>query len=362
MGNAHSASSGHEPFMRDALTAARRGHRGANPLVGAVLVADDGSTVATGYHRGAGTFHAEREAIAKAHQAGITDLSRATLYTTLEPCRHWGRQPACTEIITSAGITKLVCATTDPTDHGNGAQLLDQRGLDVTVGVLADEAAELNARWALAQAQDRPFVTVHLAQSLDARIAAADGTSQWITSAASRRHTHGIRQRVDAILVGTNTMRIDDPKLTARDDNGQATRHQPLRCVMGHSPTPEHAKLTQDRPEGEGWLQLRTRDPLEALRTLSRTAHQGHTVEHVLVEGGQSILSAFFAAGLVDEVFVYTAPLILGAGRASLGDIGVTTLAEAARFELDPTDGGPVTIMDDDICTHLVPVGTEGDH
>ena len=362
MGNAHTAASGHETLMRTALEAASQGNRGANPLVGAVLVDHDGTILATGHHRGAGTFHAERAAITGAHAAGITDLSRATLYTTLEPCQHVGRQPACTDIIAAAGITKLVCATTDPTDHGTGAELLAQRGLAVTMGVLAEEAEKLNHRWKLAQQQDRPFVTVHLAQSLDARIAAADGTSQWITSAASRRHTHSIRQRVDAVVVGTNTLTLDDPRLTARNDDGEPAPHQPLRCVMGHKPTPPEAKLTQGRPEGEGWLQLRTRDPLEALRSLAHTSHHGYEIKHVLVEGGQSVLSAFFAAGLVDEVFLYTAPLILGAGRASLGDIGVATLSEAPRYELDPTDGGPVSLMDEDVCTHLTPVGGEGDH
>lgn len=105
-------------------------------------------------------------------------------------------------------------------------------------------------------------------------------------------------------------------------------------------------------------MQLRTRDPLEALRTLAETTVQGQQVRHVLVEGGQNVLSAFVAAGLVDEIFLYTAPLILGAGRSSLADIGVTTLNQASRYELDPTDGGPVTLMDDDVCTHLAPAGS----
>lgn len=359
MGNAHTAAAaGSETLMRAALDAATLGSRGANPLVGAVLADPDGNVLATGYHRGAGTYHAERDAITAAQAAGITDLSEATLYTTLEPCRFHGRQPACTELIQAAGITTIIYADTDPTRNGGGAALLAQAGAEVTSGVLAEEAAKLNHRWKLAQQQARPFVTIHLAQSLDARIAAADGTSQWITSEASRRHTHGIRERVDAIVVGTNTVAVDDPRLTARDGDGNLVQRQPLRCVMGLSPTPQTCQLTQGRPEGEGWLQLRTRDPLEALRTLAETTTEGQQVRHVLVEGGQNVLSAFVAAGLVDEIFVYTAPLILGAGRSSLADIGVTTLNEASRYELDPTDGGPVTLMDDDVCIHLAPAGS----
>lgn len=363
MGTAHIAdTSGHESLMQAALDAAELGHRGANPLVGAVLTDDDGTVIATGHHRGAGTFHAERDAITAAYESGFTDLSSCMLYTSLEPCRHAGRQPACTELIEAAGITTVVCATTDPTTNGGGAQLLREKGSRVTVGVLEAQAQQLNHRWALAQQQGRAFVTVHMAQSLDARIAAADGTSQWITSAASRSHTHRIRQRVDAILVGTNTVAVDDPRLNARDDDGEPTSHQPLRCVMGRRSTPAAAQLAQGRPEGQGWMQLRTRDPLEALRTLASTSHSGHPVRHVLVEGGQSVLSAFFAADLVDELFVYTAPLILGAGRSTLGDLGVTTLAHGLRYQLDATDGGPVTLMDDDVCTHLAPAGPKGDH
>ncbi|WP_300344843.1 bifunctional diaminohydroxyphosphoribosylaminopyrimidine deaminase/5-amino-6-(5-phosphoribosylamino)uracil reductase RibD [Nesterenkonia sp.] len=361
MGTALS-SAVHETHMRTALQAAELGHRGANPLVGAVIVDDDGTVVATGHHRGAGTFHAERDAVTKALEAGVTDFSRTTLYTTLEPCTRQGRQPACTELIAETGISAVICGTTDPSPNGGGAQQLAASGADVAVGILQEEARRLNHRWNRAQNQHRPFVTVHLAQSIDARIAAADGTSQWITSRTSRRHTHRIRQRVDAVLVGTNTVTVDDPRLTARDDDGAETAQQPLRCVMGHSRTPASAALTKDQPEGQGWRQLRTRDPLQALQQLGATLHRGYPVKHVLVEGGQSILSAFFAADLVDEIFVYTAPLILGAGRSSLGDIGVTTLETAPRFRLDPADGGPVTVMDDDVCIHLAPAEPEGDH
>ncbi len=349
-----------QSIMRRAYEAAIQGHRGANPLVGAVLVEHpehDAAPhiLATGYHQGAGTFHAERDCLTKARAAGVTDFSRTTLYTTLEPCTHYGRQPACTDLITEAGIPRVVVGATDPSPNGGGAQLLRGRGAGVVVGVLGEQCRQLNHRWNQAAAQGRPFVTVHLAQSIDARIAAADGTSQWITSEASRQHTHRIRQRVDAILVGTNTTQIDDPRLTARDSQGRPTEAQPLRTVMGLRQIPAAARLKQDRAEGDGWLQLRTRDPLQALQTLASTMHNGHPVKHVLVEGGQSVLSAFFAADLVDEIFLYTAPIILGAGRSSLGDIGVSTLAEARQFALDPAEGGPTTIMDNDVCIHLKP-------
>lgn len=341
-------------MMRRALQEALRGARGANPLVGAVVVSASGDVLAVGHHRGAGSLHAERDAIAQLGSG--TDLSAATLYSTLEPCRHQGRQPACTGAILEVGIGHVVYGAADVTDTaGGGGRALAEAGVEVTGGVLAEECEQLNHRWSLAQKQGRPFVTVHLAQSLDAKIAASDGTSQWITSATSRSHTHRIRGRVDAILVGLNTVLVDDPRLTARDEDGGLTEHQPLRCVLGLRETPEGASLRRGRPEGQGWTQLRTRDPLQALRELARVTHQGHPVRHVLVEGGQSVLSAFVAADLVDEIFAYQAPVILGAGRSGIADIGVTTLHQAPRFELDPADGGPVRLMESDVCSHLQP-------
>ncbi|GAB3843242.1 bifunctional diaminohydroxyphosphoribosylaminopyrimidine deaminase/5-amino-6-(5-phosphoribosylamino)uracil reductase RibD [Nesterenkonia populi] len=354
----------HAPLMRHALDAALQGPRGANPLVGAVLTDQNGAVLAVGHHRGAGSLHAERDCIARAQQHGVADFAGTTLYSTLEPCRTQGRTPACCDLIGEAGISRLVYGAQDPTANTGGAAMLAQAGVDVVPGVLSEQAEALNHRWNQAQAQGRPFVTVHLAQSLDARIAAADGTSQWITGPESRAHTHTIRQRIDAILVGTNTAEVDNPRLTARTPEGELTESQPLRCVMGHRALPAEAKLAQGRPEGEGWMQLRTRDPLEALRTLASTEHGGYPVRHVLVEGGQSVLSAFFAADLVDEIFAYIAPTLIGAGqdgaaRNTLGSIGVETLAHAPRYALDPADGGPVTLMGEDVCLHLAPKGAQ---
>ncbi|WP_246836197.1 bifunctional diaminohydroxyphosphoribosylaminopyrimidine deaminase/5-amino-6-(5-phosphoribosylamino)uracil reductase RibD [Nesterenkonia sp. NBAIMH1] len=354
----------HEPFMQQALDAALQGHRGANPLVGAVLTDSRGAVLSVGHHRGAGSLHAERDCIARAQSSGISDFSGTTLYSTLEPCRNYGRTPACTQLIHEVGIGQLVYGAKDPTANTGGADILTEAGVSVVAGVMAADAEALNHRWTAAQKQGRPFVTVHLAQSLDARIAAADGTSQWITGPESRTHTHTIRQRIDAILVGTNTAQVDDPRLTARTPDGELAETQPLRCVMGRRELAPGAKLTQGRPEGDGWAQLRTRDPFEALLTLASAQHNGFPVRHVLVEGGQSVLSAFVAADLVDEIFAYVAPVLIGTGqdgsaRNTLGSIGVETLTDAPRYGLDPADGGPVTVMGDDVCLHLTPKGAQ---
>ncbi|MBA8921116.1 bifunctional diaminohydroxyphosphoribosylaminopyrimidine deaminase/5-amino-6-(5-phosphoribosylamino)uracil reductase RibD [Nesterenkonia jeotgali] len=348
-----------EALMQQALDAAILGVRGANPLVGAMLVSEAGDVLSIGHHRGAGTHHAERDALERFRRdhPGGSDLSTATLYSTLEPCRHQGRQPACTELIIDAGVGRVVHGASDPSSNGGGAEVLRRAGIDVVSGVLAQQCQALNHRWVTAARQSRPFVTAHLAQTMDGRIAAEDGTSQWITSKAARDHTHQVRSRADAILVGTNTVAVDDPRLTARTPSGELSLRQPLRVVMGMTPARPGLQLTQGLPEGDGWVQLRTRDPLTALQELAQTTHGGYPVKHVLVEGGQSVLSAFFAADLVDEVFAYQAPLLLGTGRGSVGDIGVRTLSEAPRFALDPAEGGPVQIMDSDVCVHLQPKG-----
>lgn len=355
-----------ETHMQAALEAAAAGHRGSNPLVGAVLALGD-RVLAVGHHRGAGSLHAERQALetfaasqAAGEHAGTdlaeADLADAVLYSTLEPCRHHGRQPPCTEAILESGVGRVVYGDTDPTRRaGGGGRLLAEAGVGVDSGVLEDRCRDLNHRWRRAQHEDRPFVTVHLAQTLDGRIAAADGTSMWITSPASRRHTHMIRERIDAILVGTETVRVDDPRLTARGPDGRPSDRQPLRCVMGLRGVPAAARLRQDRPEGEGWRHLATRDPSEALRMLAETDHRGRPVRHLLVEGGARVMGSFFAADLVDEVFVYQAPLLLGAGPSSVGDLGVGTLDDAPRFRLDPAESGPVRLLDQDVCTHLAP-------
>src|SRR4051794_9667312 len=179
--------------MEHALQAALQGPRGANPLVGAVIVSPDGRQLATGYHRGAGTAHAEADAIAQAAAVGL-DLSGCTMVVTLEPCNHVGRTGPCTEAIIAAGITDVVYAVDDPHDPAaGGAATLRAAGIRVRSGLGADEALDLNRQWFEAVAARRPFVTLHIAQTLDARIAAEDGTSQWISSPESLADNHGIR-------------------------------------------------------------------------------------------------------------------------------------------------------------------------
>ena len=317
--------------MRAALASALRGVRGANPLVGAAVLGADG-TVVTGWHRGAGTPHAEVDAVLRARAEGM-DLTAATVLVTLEPCSHTGRRGPCAEFLAAAGARRVVHAIDDPNPAAaGGAAVLRDRGVEVARGLLAAEARDLNARWLSAQHERRPFVTLKIAQSLDGRIAAADGTSRWITSAGARAHAHAIRERVDAILVGTGTALADDPRLTARDADGRPAGRQPVPVVLGERDLAPGSHLAGD-PSAR---HLRTRDPRAALRTL-RTEGIGH----VLVEGGAHVAGAFLAADLVDELHLYTAPILLGDGLPAVAGLGVGTLDEACRFAPDPA--GPPT-------------------
>ncbi|RKQ37145.1 bifunctional diaminohydroxyphosphoribosylaminopyrimidine deaminase/5-amino-6-(5-phosphoribosylamino)uracil reductase RibD [Kocuria tytonis] len=342
--------------MRAALAAARLGVRGANPVVGAALVSASGELLHVGHHRGAGTDHAEVDALRRARAAG-TSLADATMVVTLEPCHHTGRTGPCSRAILEAGIPRVVHAVGDRTDaaHGGAAWLASQ-GVEVRHGLLADEALELNDRWFLAQEQSRPFVTLKLAQTLDGRVAAADGTSQWITGAAARAEGHAIRTRVDAVLVGGGTLRTDDPSLTARAPDGTLLERQPLRAVMSTRPVPDHARVRRGPGAGDDrFVHLPTHDPRAALDRLHALG-----VSHVLVEGGPTVAAAFLAADLVDELVLHQAPLLLGDGPASVAGLGIGTLAAASSWRGDPVGvpGGdaPVAAVGRDLRWHLRPV------
>lgn len=335
-----------EAAMAAALVAARDGRRGANPLVGAAIRAADGRTV-TGRHLGAGTAHAEVDAIAAARGAGL-DLTTSALFVTLEPCSHTGRTGPCTETIRDAGIPEVVFALPDTTEAGGGGQILAEAGVRVRSGLRAEESAELNARWHRATAERRPFVTAKIAQSLDGKVAAADRTSQWITSAASRIHAHSLRGEVDAILIGTGTVSDDDPRLSARGEDGELLDSQPVPVVLGFSDLPAGSTLAAN----PATVHLRTHDVTAALREL-----HDRGVRHLLVEGGPRVLGAFFAADAVDEVLCYQAPVLLGPGLPSIAGLDIATLAEAVGLVPDDTDIPAVARLGPDVLLHFTTGG-----
>jgi len=294
---------------------------GPNPRVGCVILDVEGHAIAEGVHRGAGTAHAEVDALGKAGEAA----RGATAVVTLEPCDHVGRTGPCSEALIQAGVTRVVFAQADP--HAlaaGGAQRLRLAGVEVEGGLLAEESARLNEAWTHAVTTGRPFVTWKVAATLDGRVAAADGSSRWISGEAARAEVHRWRQRCDAIAVGTGTVSVDDPHLTARDAEGHLRDVQPLRVVVGMRDIPEGARVLD---EAAPTLHFRTHDPAEVLDSLAQ-----REVRHLLLEGGPRLAAAFLAAGAVNQVVWYAAPLLLGAGSPALADLGVTTLGDAIRL------------------------------
>lgn len=315
---------------------------GPNPRVGCVLLTPEGEVLAEGHHRGAGTAHAEVDALTRAagpDEQGAAALRGATAVVTLEPCAHVGRTGPCTEALIEAGIGRVVIARRDPNPlAGGGVQRLREAGVDVEVdapGEFAAAAEQLNRGWEHGLRHGRPLVTGKLALTLDGHAAATDGTSQWITGRTAREEVHHLRTTCDTVLVGTGTARTDHPTLTARRPDGTLHPRQPLRVVMGTGSAPE-----LPTPEGAGEaIRLQTRDPEGALAELFARG-----MRHVLLEGGPTLAAAFLRAGLVDELIVHLAPTLLGAGRAAVGDLSISTLAE--RLDLDLIEVAPMTALD----------------
>jgi diaminohydroxyphosphoribosylaminopyrimidine deaminase / 5-amino-6-(5-phosphoribosylamino)uracil reductase len=281
------------------LAATVRSATTPNPWVGAVLVAADGShVIGEGATAPPGGAHAEVTAL---RQAG--DAARgATLYTTLEPCSHHGRTPPCIEAIIDAGVTRVVVGVEDPDPQvaGRGLAALAGAGIDVILGVAAEEVSDQLAPYLKHRTTGQPWVVLKMAASLDARTAAPDGTSRWITGAEARRDVHRLRADSDAVLVGAGTVRADDPELTVRLDDG-VERAQPLRVVLGRAP--EGARV---HPA----LEL-SGDLGQVLDELGRRG-----VLQVLVEGGAQVAHDFHAAGLVDRYVLYLAPVFFGGDDA----------------------------------------------
>ena len=291
-----------QAWMRRALALATAVHgtTSPNPAVGCLVIAPDGGGFAGEVFEGAtqppGGPHAEIVALT---QAG-TRARGATLVTTLEPCAHTGRTGPCTQAIIAAGVAHVVVAVTDPDHQVNGAGVaeLQAAGIDVTTNILEEEVAHQLRHYIVHRRTGRPFVTLKMACTLDGKVAASDGTSQWITGIEARHDGHQLRADHDAILVGAGTVRLDNPALTVRHVRGR----DPLRIVLGVAPAGSavHPCVELSGPIPNVLLQLADRH-----------------VTSVLVEGGAQVASAFHEAGLVDEYVMYVAPALMGAVGAT---------------------------------------------
>lgn len=343
--------------MRRAIELAARGlgHTSPNPVVGCVVLDSDGRTAGEGWHQRAGGPHAEIHALRAAGERA----RGGTALVTLEPCNHTGRTGPCAQALIDAGIARVVYAVADPDPSATGGALtLAAAGVDVEGGLLADEAAAGNEAWLTSVLRRRPFVLWKYAATLDGRVAAADGTSRWITSPESRADVHRLRAAADAVIVGSGTARADDPQLGARigglaDDEIS----QPLRVVVDSGATAVKAGarvLDGTAPTLIAVAEDADASHLDGLAPLVRLpraadgrglhipallqALYDREVRSVLLEGGPTLAGAFLAAQVVDKVVGYLAPVLLGAGPAVLGDAGITTIAQALRLDVTDTE------------------------
>lgn len=339
-------------YMRRALELAERGRgrTSPNPMVGCVI-ARDGRVLGEGYHERAGDPHAEVNAV---RAAG--DIAGATVYVTLEPCCHEGRTPPCTDMLIAARPARVVAAMSDPNPRvsGEGLFRLREAGIQVDVGLLEAEAARLNEAFIKYITTGTPFVIAKCGMSLDGKIATHTGDSRWVTCEESRRMVHRLRNEVDAILVGSRTVMLDDPSLTTRLDSGKVK--DPIRVILDaddyldtdrrvfhiDSAAPTWVAVPDDRSyEGAEMLRIpRDRSGLD-MRQLMRTL-AAREVTSVLIEGGGTTHASAFEAGVVDKVMFFVAPKIVG-GRDAVTAVegeGVARMSEA--IALDRLSATPV--------------------
>jgi len=294
-----------------------------NPPVGAVILSADGEIVGVCATEPAGGPHAEVVALQTAGERA----AGGTAVVTLEPCNHHGRTPPCVDALMAANVAAVVYALADPNPvAAGGAARLHAAGVAVTAGVCAEDVAGgLLREWLHKERTGSPHVTWKFAASVDGRSAAADGSSQWITSEAARADVHRRRAAADAIIVGTGTVFADDPNLTARLPDGSLTEHQPLRVVVGKREIPPDSNVSRgDSPT----MVLHTHDPHEVIRALS-----GRT--DIILEGGPTIAGAFLRAGVVDRILAYVAPVLLGGPFGAVDDVGVVGISHALYWRYD---------------------------
>lgn len=339
--------------MAHALGLGRRGlgRVWPNPAVGCVIVRD-GRVVGRGWTQPGGRPHAETVALELAGPLAYG----ATAYVTLEPCAHHGRTPPCASALIAAGVSRVVTAIEDPDPRvaGRGHQMLRDAGIAVDTGVMADEARALQRGFLTRVAERRPMVTLKMAFSLDGRIATAGGESKWITGPQARRRVHAMRASHDAVLVGAGTVRADDPELTVRD---LGVDHQPVRVVASSRlDLPLESKLASGAAKVPVWLLHGPDAPAERREAWLRAGAEliecpvdgtglcarsmlaalgARGLTRVFCEGGGQLAAALLRVGLVDEIAVFSAGILLGAdGRPGIGALGLDRLNEAPRYRL----------------------------
>jgi diaminohydroxyphosphoribosylaminopyrimidine deaminase/5-amino-6-(5-phosphoribosylamino)uracil reductase len=334
-----------EDAMIRALELALNGPaKGVNPQVGAVILDSTGEVLSEGFHKGSGTPHAEVVALSAALPGSQKLPAGSVAVVTLEPCNHTGRTGPCAEALIEAGVSKVVFASSDPGENsGGGADTLRAAGIEVVSGMMSDKADQQLRIWLTSTKNQRPFVTLKWASSVDGRAAAEDGSSKWISGVDSRADAHRRRSEVDAILVGTGTALIDDPELTARKSDGSLHESQPLRVVLGTRELPSNLRVFNSDAET---VTIKTQSIHGALSELFERG-----IKHVLVEGGPTLASRFVQMDLVDEFVIYLAPKLLGGDKLAIGSIDVPSIDQAKGLTFTE-----VSKLGDDVLIVAVPV------
>ncbi len=332
----------HKKYMELTIRLAEKGRglTSPNPMVGCIIV-KRGRIVGKGFHKKAGTEHAEILAIAEAGKKAIN----STMYVNLEPCSHWGRTPPCTERIVEAGVREVIIGMKDPNPLVDGFRELKFRGLKTKMGILEKEARKLNEAFIKYIRTKRPFVIIKVAMSLDGKIATKTGNSKYITSKEARTYVHQLRSEVDAVMVGLNTVLRDNPELTPRLVKGK----DPMKIVVdsklkipkschlmkepgkliiattGKAPKNYIKKLQQ---KGVNVIVTKSKNGMVDLQDLAK--HLGkHEITSVMIEGGSQLNSSAIKEGIVDKVLIFTAPKIIGNGIGAIGSLGIKNISNA---------------------------------
>ncbi|MDR1964528.1 MAG: bifunctional diaminohydroxyphosphoribosylaminopyrimidine deaminase/5-amino-6-(5-phosphoribosylamino)uracil reductase RibD [Planctomycetaceae bacterium] len=366
-------------FMRRALELAKRGEGFVepNPMVGCVLI-QNGTIIGEGFHRKFGEAHAEVEAIRDAsNRFGQQSIVGATCYVTLEPCSHYGKTPPCVLAIQSSGIRRLVVAMRDPNPvvNGQGLKILRDSGIEITEPILEDDARHLNAPYLTLLKKHRPWIIAKWAMTLDGRLASRNGNSQWISGEASRKMVHQLRSRMDAIMIGSRTARLDDPALTVRLDGDTVIPRTPIRIILdSHALLPLNSQLVRtahavpvlivvDSSAPSERLNLLREAGCEILPIFSNNSEPNHyhrteilmksladrKITNLLVEGGSRLFGTLFDMRFIDEVHVFIAPKLIGGETACpvVGGLGIPEMNAARKLE-----SPKIQIMEQDIYIH----------
>lgn len=308
-------------FLKETLKLAKKGlgWTNPNPLVGAVIV-KNGQVIGKGFHRRVGLAHAEIEAL----NAATENPKGATMYVNLEPCDYFGKTPPCAEAIIKSGIRKIICCSLDPNPkvRGKGLNRLKEANIKVSTGILEDEARKLNEAFFTFHEKERPFVAIKFAASLDGKMATRTGDSKWITNQKARDYARSLRSEYQAVLVGVNTVLKDDPHLGVRKKG----KKDPLRVILGSKlQIPTHSQILRDNN-----VLFVSAEEIPDLLSIFREKE----IISILVEGGGETLGNFVDSGIIDKVYVFSAPILIGGRSAiSTGGKGVDAVQKALHLQ-----------------------------